>query len=156
MVLAICLKIYQCDAKTIDLLAGFLDVQDVPHLDKLTFAVHHLWAVRCIERFWWQLSSKRGAAAKSRMLKRMRAYTQATSLELPGGDPEPYHAHVLFRDFNFLTYEGDVEPPPVIVVQQVFGAAGHRDLGGEGQVMVCTGRGEPPPPPPGFAQPLSY
>ena len=68
VVLAICLKIYGCDETMLETLARHMEVADVPQLDKMSFAVHHLWAVRCVERFWSNCArnSRRGAARRRR------------------------------------------------------------------------------------------
>ena len=48
MLLALCLKIYGCDRAILTSLATYLAA--LPQTDKKCFAVHHLFAVRCVER----------------------------------------------------------------------------------------------------------
>ena len=49
VVLCACLKLYECDRHMLTTMARHLDA--LPRFDKKCFAVHHLWAVRCVERF---------------------------------------------------------------------------------------------------------
>ena len=123
MVLAICLKIYNCDEQMLDKLAEVLDATDVPQLDKKTFAVHHLWAVRCVERFWCAYSERRQTRKHNsltpRNLQNCTYPSRNTSLQPPNMYKDSYLTSFGYpTGVDFITPEQDAEQP-IIVFPQV-------------------------------------
>ena len=107
LVLSICLKVYNCSEDMVQALANSLDA--FPQLDQTTFAVHHVMAVRCVERWWAKCAHRGQSVYRSQSTYRLRAvqeldpyarepYLREPYLPRPRSPYTPPYAPVSFPD----------------------------------------------------------